>query len=353
MSKVFANRSKVWEPSIARSNAILSKPFRSNADTKKPFVIITVGPTGSGKTGLVAQTIKYCNLPSSPTPRVYLVDDLVVVNPEYKTRVKDIIKRFDITVDTVEKFMETPEVIKAFNEAYFGVRNGKDKQDESHKINCVEGVEGNCNIVNDNEMRKAIASNESFVLEITGRDFPKWFLERGNGWLGEVTEKYDVYVTGVFVSDLDELIERNKRRFKKSFELFLSDPAKNPGPRLPDIRKDEFNASIITIRNTIRDMYKTCVLPKDKDITICGNENIDRLLLYKNNEDMQLVFDSLNPSTDFDTVLDGLYKEVTTSGGRKRKSYNIKRKHKFCKSNSTNKTKKKSRKSRKHINKKN
>ena len=350
MLGVLADRSKDRKSSAARLNKVSTNLFPSNAITKKPFVIITVGPTGSGKTGLVKKTIEYCNLPSSPTPRVYLVDDLVVVNPEYKKRVKAIIDGFKITVDNVEEFMENPEVIKAFNEAYFGVRNGKDKQDEPHKINCVEGVERNCNIVNDDEMRKAIASNESFVLEITGRDFPKWFLETGKGWLGEVTEKYDVYVTGVFVYDLDELIKRNKDRFKRSFELFLSDPANNPGPRLPDIRKDNFNASIITIRNTIRDMYKTCVLPKDKDITKCGNENIDRLLLYKNNEDMQLVFDSLNPSTDFDTVIEGLYKEVPTSGGRKRKTCNIKRKHKFRKGNSTNKTKKKSRKSRKHRN---
>jgi hypothetical protein len=278
----------------------------------KPFVIITVGPTGAGKTGLVKQTITHCGLKSDPYPRVFLVDDLVVNNPNYKEKVLAIIREHKITSETVESLMTQPKIIKAFNDAYFEVRNAAD---------CVKDNPKNCNDFNDSEMMKAIQAKESFVLEITGSSIPKWFLDRE--WLGGEPDSYDVFVSCVLVSSLDILIERNKSRFKQSFLLFMSDQENNPAPRLPNITQKEFDDSIVNITKTVKDMYNKCVLPgkSEKDESKCGNENIDRLLLFSNNERMELEFDS-----NFDEVIERLYKSTNGPGestnGRGDKSTN-------------------------------
>jgi len=283
----------------------------------KPFVIITVGPTGAGKTGLVNATITQCELNSNPSPRVFLVDDLVVNNPNYKEKVLAIIREHKITSDTVEGLMTRADIIKAFNDAYFGVRNS---------ANCVKNDPKNCNDFNDSEMMKAIKAKQSFVLEITGSSIPKWFLDRG--WLGDDTDSYDVFVSCVLVSSLDTLIERNKSRFKQSFLLFMSDSTNNPAPRLPNITQKEFNDSIVTITKTVKDMYNKCVLPdkSEKDEIKCGRENIDRLLVFSNNDRMELEFDSKTSDTNFDKVIERLY--IKQVGARRRRTQKRRRFHK-------------------------
>lgn len=307
----------------------------------KPFVIITVGPTGAGKTGLVNETIKHCELNSNPSPRVFLVDDLVVNNPKYKEEVSGIISTKGITTATVEDLMTQPDIIKAFNDAYFRVRNSAD---------CVKDDPKNCNEFNDSEMMKAIKAKQSFVLEITGSSIPKWFLDRG--WLGGDTESYDVFVSCVLVSSLNTLIERNKSRFKQSFLLFTSDPTNNPAPRLPNITQREFNDSIVNITKTVTDMYNKCVLPGKykQDESKCGNENIDQLLVFSNNnEGMKLEFDSKLPDSklNFQEVIDSLYQSTIVAGGRRRKTQ---KRRKFHKRNNTKKMRKsiKNKRIRKH-----
>jgi hypothetical protein len=290
--------------------------------SSKPFVIITVGPTGAGKTGLVNETIKYCRLNSNSSPRVFLVDDLVVNNQKYKEEVNAIIKNYDMTDDTVETSMTDPNVIAAFNQAYWNVRRSGD---------CVKERPQNCDDVTDSEMKEAIDAKQSFVLEITGSSIPAWLL--GREWLGTNTDSYDVFVSCVFVSNLDDLIQRNKSRFKQAFESFIRDPIKNPAPRLPNITPGQFNKTIVTIKNTVTDMYSSCVLPEEskKDERKCGNENIDQLLVFSNNnEGMKLEFDSKLPDSklNFQEVIDRLYQSTNVVGGRRRRTQKRRRFHK-------------------------
>lgn len=304
--------------SITGQSATITRRVSSRVPTpvtvNKPFVIITVGPTGAGKTGLVNETIKYCRLNHNSSPRVFLVDDLVVNNQKYKEAVNAIIKKYNMNYDTVETSMTDPTVIAAFNEAYWNVRKSGD---------CVKERPQNCDDVTDSEMKEAIAAKQSFVLEITGSSIPKWIL--AEGWLGDDPNIYDVFVSCVFVSNLGDLIQRNMSRFKLAFELFISDPIRNPAPRLPNITQEQFNQTIVTIKKTVTDMYSSCVLPdkSKKDIRKCGNENIDQLLVFSNNnEGMKLQFDSKLPDTktSFQKVIVKLYTSTSVIGGRRRKT---------------------------------
>lgn len=291
------------------------QPSSIKQTVTKQFVIITLGPTGAGKTGLVNQTIRHCGL-SNPSPTVFLVDDLVVNNPTYKDSVSDIIAKYKMTHDTVETQMTDPTVIAAFNAAYWNVRKSND---------CVKGNPNNCDDVTDSQMKAAIEAKQSFVLEITGSSIPKWFLDRE--WLGANTELYDVFVSCVLVSSLDTLITRNMSRFKQAFTLFMGDPINNPAPRLPNITKETFNESILTIKKTVNEMYKECVL--DKNESKCGTEHIDRLLVYSNDKELKLEFDSKipQPENTFEDVIKMLYPS-NQSGGRRRRTQKRRRFHK-------------------------
>lgn len=294
----------------------------------KPFVIITLGPTGAGKTGLVTETIKLCKLKSNPPPTVFLVDDLVVNNKKYKEAVNGIITNNNMTSETVEKLMTTKSVIDAFNDAYWKVRKS---------VDCVGENSPNCDDVIDDRIKAAIQAKQSFVLEITGSSIPKWILSKN--WLGNDPTIYDVFVSCVFVSNLGELIQRNKSRFKQAFESFIIDNTNNPAPRLPNINEQTFKETILTIKKTLDAMYSQCVLPpKDvKDQQICGIDDIEQLLVYSNNSKMVLEFDSkTDEHKKFEEVI-AKFLLTDVTGGRRRRTQ---KRRKFHKRNNTKKIRK-------------
>jgi chemotaxis protein histidine kinase CheA len=55
-----------------------------------PYVIITIGPTGAGKSGLLTETIKHCNLEDLRPEHIFRVDDLVTAKKSYKEAVDKI-----------------------------------------------------------------------------------------------------------------------------------------------------------------------------------------------------------------------------------------------------------------------
>jgi len=93
-----------------------------------PYLIITNGPTGSGKSGLVQKVINTYQL--SPTYTECLIDNLIENHPRYKQAVDNIIKSYctDIKMcPSLENILlhPTPALIKKFNDAYFKVRKEK------------------------------------------------------------------------------------------------------------------------------------------------------------------------------------------------------------------------------------
>ena len=58
----------------------------------KSFFIITVGATGSGKTGLINKTMEYLGIQTQEYVKI-LVDDLVENDPKYKASIMQIIDK--------------------------------------------------------------------------------------------------------------------------------------------------------------------------------------------------------------------------------------------------------------------
>ena len=52
----------------------------------KPYIIITLGPTGSGKTKLIKETISYLGVKNNYVK--ILIDDLIENNNKYKEKIK-------------------------------------------------------------------------------------------------------------------------------------------------------------------------------------------------------------------------------------------------------------------------
>jgi hypothetical protein len=95
------------------------------------YILITTGPTGSGKSKLPAAVDNYLgleNVLSKATP--FLVDDLVVNNPHYINGVKDYLNKFldkNNSVDLKKSFLTgDAKIIKYFNFLYFNARKETD-----------------------------------------------------------------------------------------------------------------------------------------------------------------------------------------------------------------------------------
>ena len=93
------------------------------------YILITTGPTGSGKSKLPAAVDNYLgleNVLSKATP--FLVDDLVVNNPRYINGVKDYLNKYlDNPADLKKSFLTgDAEIIKYFNFLYFDARKETD-----------------------------------------------------------------------------------------------------------------------------------------------------------------------------------------------------------------------------------
>ena len=92
-----------------------------------PFVIITLGPTGAGKSKLVEKTIKDCGLAERAGPLetfpVFRVDDLVTQRQEYKDAVQDLKDLPKLSTISTPRGYETivdlsEEDVNTYTEAY-------------------------------------------------------------------------------------------------------------------------------------------------------------------------------------------------------------------------------------------
>lgn len=243
----------------------------------KPYMIVTAGPTGSGKTMLVNEVIDYLEL--DPHYVKVLIDDLVENDDEYKQMVYNIIttKNFD-------------NIMEELNNAYFYVRNKK-RNDQ---------YPTNYNEINDEKLMNAIKHRKNIVFEFTGTYIPTWLLKD--------IDNYNIIFAYTTVC-LQKLKERNQLRMKYALEKFEIDPNNNPAPRLPNISDQIFTKLILTIRDNLKNLYKYCI--KNKIVKKCGTSPIGRLLIYNNSgKNMRLMVDSMSNRltySKFNSVIDKLF----------------------------------------------
>jgi hypothetical protein len=287
-----------------------------------PYLIVTLGPTGSGKTDLTNKTVSHLGL--NPDNVKVLVDDLVENNPKYKTDVLSIIGDVLKECKTDKKFCKDPacdecdassyyehpskELLSKFATAYFSTRKGP---------NCVAGSTLTCEAVNRSIVQNAINNNRNIVFETTGREIPFWLLSAPYA-----NSKYNI-IFAYSIVPFTELIKRNTGRTVKSINDFLANQS-NPAPRLPDVEYNSFKNAILTIRNSLLDLYKKCILTYESE-SACGTEHIGRLLIFDNSGAMTLAFDSKNDElsdSEFARKIDllfGLNNNNNVSGGKRKK----------------------------------
>lgn len=262
-----------------------------------PYIIVTLGPTGAGKSTLIGKTIAYLELDKNYTK--ILVDDLVENNDKYKSRVREIILSLEKRCKTKNKNCDISnyylnpdeELITAFNTAYYDVRQGNGCLPESNLT---------CDTQNDALLKRAIADNKNIVLELTGQTIPNWLLKAPF-----ITAGYNVIFSYVLVK-FDILLVRNTQRTLNSVKKFMNNNIGSvPGPRLPEIRLTKFKEIVYSIKSTLLDLYSSCI--KSHTPEKCGSTRINRLLIFDNNgKEMQLAFDSAKDSNQIETVINAI-----------------------------------------------
>ena len=251
---------------------------------EQKYFIITAGPTGSGKTSLIIETLKQLKIENEPYEKI-LVDDLVENDDKYKNRVNKIISDteeeciYDTNKLSCEKNKyENPskELLDKFKNAYFTTRQ---------EPGCLYNKENDtCDIINDKKIKNTSAKH--IIFEFTGSYIPTWLLN-----LNWIHANYKIIFTYSLVH-LNKLIARNKSRAFKAIEEFKNDTTK-PAPRLPDISINTFQPIVNSIKNTLIKLYHNCI--KSYDVKTCGERQIDRLFLFDNNgSKLELKFDSNN-----------------------------------------------------------
>jgi hypothetical protein len=244
-----------------------------------PYLIVTNGLTGSGKSGLIDKVIAHCGLNKGYNK--YFIDDLVEGNAHYKASVDSLVKnmcgqKMELCGALRDKLLDPDEeIIKEFNKVYWETRRGR---------YCAGA--GSCEDALDGLVDSAIKNKENMVFETTGSYYVEWLLAKL-----PKEETYSVYYAFTLVEFCDNL-NRNKLRAVKSMREYVQDRAK-PAPRLPDITKSKFRADMQALFGNLTSLLMQTLIGKLK--------HGERLLVFSNAakkkkggvENAELMFDSV------------------------------------------------------------
>lgn len=206
-----------------------------------PYLIITNGSTGSGKSSLVGKVIDHCKLEKRHTR--FLIDDLVENNEEYKKGVDEIIEEVCAArqlCPALRTKLRDPDddIIRKFKAAYSHVRSGN---------YC--GGEGTCEDLLNAMLKNAAARGENMVFETTGGYYVDWLVD-------QMPPHYKIYYAFTLV-DFCENMRRNNERAVASMKEYIKDRRKL-APRLPDVRKDLFEKLADQMFANLRDLLIRC-----------------------------------------------------------------------------------------------
>lgn len=280
-----------------KSSHFLQKKSSSIKSSKSnnPYMLITCGPTGSGKSSLIDKSIDYLKLERPLDKNIFIIDNLVEQNPDYKNRTKNILKKYfsesDYTVieQKIKNILDTPInkncIFKNFTEAYFNTR----------KFGCKYK---SCDESFDKNIHSTIEKNENLILETTGRSFPTIV-----GW---TNDKYKIFISYSLV-EFCTLIERNIKRMTEQIKSFLSKEKNNSlAPRLPDIRLQIFGEVVNNILKTLISIIDNCnneYCKTNKNKFDTSTERKFRLIIFDNTEySKKPIFDSQDKNKNLNKI---------------------------------------------------
>jgi len=226
-SNEFRNDMRVVHRELSRTKR--SHYIKSMFKTEAPLLIITAGPTGSGKSRMpqLVYNILYDTNSRSTKFTEFYIDDYIANSPEYKRAVTEIIEKYDITNRTTYD----DALYKQFDDAYFAMRE-----------------EWNTLFMED--VLKAKEERKNVVIETTGKKIPTKYVDEFAG--------YNIVFVYSF-AQFDTMVDRNISRFKAQMNAFLRDPLANPAPRIPDMNQDSYARRVQIIESQLGTLRDNCL----------------------------------------------------------------------------------------------
>ena len=275
----------------------LASPTASPAasQTARRYVIVTMGPTGAGKSKLAEESARVLGV-ADHSVKAFLVDDIVENHPRYKAKVLCILRKLKQGKTDAEfkKLMMNPtaKMYNDFRAAYFQVR-------KSTPCN-LQVIQGNCDDVNDTLIKTELSNGNHVLIEAKGSYDPLWvkeFVSKN----ANPNYIYTVVYSHVLVN-FDQLLDRNKTRAYEAARLFMADPTNNPAPRLPNVADIEGSCDTLAYRievTAIKEALKNMLTdPRGRDRALVFDNNVFRRLVYDSDEhserDIQEVWDKIN-----------------------------------------------------------
>ena len=272
-----------------------------NNEFKYPYILITCGPTGSGKSNLIDKSLKYLQLAEPFEKNIFIIDNLVEEHPNYKIQSKQILDNHFSKNNTklqveqkIKNLLNAPiknknnSIFKEFTDAYFSVRGNE------------------LTSFFDEKLRSAIKNNDNFIIETTGRSFPSII-----GW---TYNYYKVFISYSLV-EFCTLIDRNIKRMIAQLELFyknnsLAINSLAPAPRLPDIRFQKFGEVVTIILQTLIKIIDKCnsgICKTNRNFHTLTNkpwtDKNFRLIIFDNTTSNNVpIFDSDDKSKNLDVI---------------------------------------------------
>jgi predicted ABC-type ATPase len=307
LSRTTAGRSIFVESTITAGLMIAATPHHAIAPPNVPYLLITNGSTGSGKTKLVENAVDYLQLKGNNVK--LLIDELVEQNDAYKVETLKIIQGVEKDCETnnqcvSDKFRHPDQdLLDKFSHAYFMARGSA-----SVKITCERGGSCDCNTLLDQRMTEAIKFKKNIVFETTGQSNIDWLVDK-------MMKDRDYYVISAYtLVDVNSLAARMTQRTITSIRSFEKD-VREPAPRLPDLNTEHIKRNQLQIiDNLLRAISK--LKGNRKQGVSKTDTGINRILVYNNSgAEMLMIYDSESGSENTLSELACLFLTATGQQG--------------------------------------
>ena len=234
-----------------------------------PYLIVTNGLTGSGKSSLVQKVLAHCGLVNQYTK--YFIDDLIEGNEHYKASIDNLVRSMcggkrELCPELRSK-LRNPDasLIQGFNALYWESRRGRYCGDAAKT----------CEAVLDGLIDAAIKNKENMVFETTGSYFVDWLLTK------VAKSDYTVYYAFTLV-EFCENLQRNKVRAEQAMGEYVQN-RQNPAPRLPDITEAKFRKDMGALFGNLVSLLMQTLLGKLKHgerLLVFGNTGLAGELMF-------------------------------------------------------------------------
>jgi hypothetical protein len=247
---------------------------------ESPYIIVTNGPTGSGKTGLVNKVINYYKVDG--TYRKFLIDDLIEENQGYKAAIDLLIEeecKSRTLCPNLRKRLENPDddFYARFENMYFKYRG------TTAEKWCGKDHDKTCNEFLDELLDASIKRGDNIVFETVGTYYTQWLVDKLHG-------RYHVYFAFTIL-DFCENVRRNKTRAATQMEAFILD-RRNNAPRLPNVSELRLAKTLEQIRTNLWNMMGQKLagnLPDVHHIIVFDNTTMDTSVIYDSDTSVTMV----------------------------------------------------------------